>query len=265
MRGTEKMIDYTFTKFFLKMRHVMFINSSVCKRVADISFYHGINDGEDQLPESILRKVKIRQPQNTLINDLTIEQDALWSRISKNFKYEIRRAEKEQVVFKFFKGREIENQNELIELFKDTYNNMFLNKGMNNKFNIKMVDKLIEDDSVMFTVAYYENRPLVFHAYIIDKEDARLLYSASERWKDKDLSSLIGRMNKYIHWKDFLLFKELGIKRFDWGGIFSITEPNGIDTFKMNFGGNPISYVNLISAESFIGQVVLFIAKNKFK
>jgi hypothetical protein len=259
------MIDYTITKGFLKIRHVMFINSPVRKRAADISFYHGVNNEKDQLPESILCKVKIRQQQNSLINDLTLEQDALWSCISKNFRYEIRRAEKEQVVFKFFKGREIENQNDLIELFKDTYNNMFLNKGMSNKFNIKMVNKLIEDDSVMFTVAYYENRPWVFHAHIIDKEDARLLYSASELWKDKEASNLIGRMNKYLHWKEFLLFKQIGIKRFDWGGVFSIAEPNGIDAFKMSFGGNPISYENLISAESLIGQVVLYIAKNRFK
>ncbi|MDD4780996.1 MAG: hypothetical protein PHT02_10430 [Tissierellia bacterium] len=257
------MIDYTFTKFFLKMRHVMFINSSVCKRPVDISFYHGINEAEDQLPESILCKVKIRKQQNTLINDLTLEQDALWSCISKNFRYEIRRAEKEQVVFSFFKGREIEN--EMIEQFKDTYNNMFLNKGMSNKFNTKMVNKLIEDDSVVFTVAYYENCPWVFHAYIISKEDACLLYSASNLLKGKDLSSLIGRMNKCLHWKDFLLLKEMGIKRLDWGGISSITKPDGIGAFKMKFGGNPISYENLISAESLIGQVVLHIARNRLK
>ena len=40
--------------------------------------------------------------------------------------------------------------------------------------------------------------------------------------------------------------KKMGIENYDWGGISSLDNPNGIDKFKMAFGGSPIFYYNVM-------------------
>lgn len=53
---------------------------------------------------------------------------------------------------------------------------------------------------------------------------------------DSAMRNAIGRANKYLHWHDWLLLKNIGVIEYDWGGIASYDNPNGIDKFKMSFG-----------------------------
>lgn len=53
-------------------------------------------------------------------------------------------------------------------------------------------------------------------------------------------------MNKGLHWHDILLFKDMGITSYDWGGVTWNEEDagvlKGINKFKESFGGQPVSY-----------------------
>ena len=64
---------------------------------------------------------------------------------------------------------------------------------------------------------------------------------------DNAMRNAIGRANKYLHWNDWLLLKKMGIVEYDWGGIASYDNPNGIDKFKMSFGGEYRKYYNISS------------------
>lgn len=68
-------------------------------------------------------------------------------------------------------------------------------------------------------------------------------------------------MNKYLHWKDILSFKERGYSRYEWGGITDVENPNGIDRFKMEFGGEVQIYYNYIVANSLKGRLYLYLLK----
>jgi lipid II:glycine glycyltransferase (peptidoglycan interpeptide bridge formation enzyme) len=51
---------------------------------------------------------------------------------------------------------------------------------------------------------------------------------------------LIGRANRWLHWQDMLRLKQMGLERYDWGGLFeddSTPERAGINSFKKHFGG----------------------------
>lgn len=53
----------------------------------------------------------------------------------------------------------------------------------------------------------------------------------------------------------WLLLKEMGVKEYDWGGIASCDESNGIDRFKMSFGGRYNEDYNLYAACSLRAKV----------
>ena len=55
--------------------------------------------------------------------------------------------------------------------------------------------------------------------------------------------ALVGRANRWLHWQDMLRFKRMGMKRYDWGGLFedeSVPERAGLNRFKKDFGGQPV-------------------------
>lgn len=57
----------------------------------------------------------------------------------------------------------------------------------------------------------------------------------------------------------------MGITQYDWGGIANPEEPNGIDQFKMGFGGEAASYYNVIIGVSLLGKITLSSMKAKEK
>ena len=72
---------------------------------------------------------------------------------------------------------------------------------------------------------------------------------------DISMWNTVGRANKYLHWNDWLLLKEMGVKEYDWCRIASYDEPNGIDRFKMSFGGRYNEDYNLYAACSLRAKV----------
>jgi len=95
--------------------------------------------------------------------------------------------------------------------------------------------------------------------YIKDDENkiARLLFSVSTIYglDDKTKRNKIGWINKALHWKSILYFKEKGYKEYDWGGYSN--NPNnkelaGIDKFKKAFGGEIIQVYDYYSIGFYI-------------
>jgi lipid II:glycine glycyltransferase (peptidoglycan interpeptide bridge formation enzyme) len=89
--------------------------------------------------------------------------------------------------------------------------------------------------------AFRDGEALVWHAHVVCGNTARLQYSGSAfRNRENDYRALVGRANRWLHWKEMLRFKEMGLERYDWGGLFedeSVPERAGINNFKKDFGG----------------------------
>jgi hypothetical protein len=71
---------------------------------------------------------------------------------------------------------------------------------------------------------------------------ARFLYSSSGRFEGSN-SALVGRANRWCHWKDMLHLREHGIRTYDLGGIAVGAEAaavSGINDFKIRFGGTTV-------------------------
>jgi len=186
-----------------------------------------------EIQESIDTKKWIKVNFRTLHNNLLEDGDILFSNIEKNTKYKINRAIKEGV------ETERATLEEFLPFFNDFAPTRNLKKLTRN--NLKAYK-----DALIITKAFQNETVFAMHAYIVDKEEgrARLLYSATV---NRDTSSIdlnmVGRANRLLHWKDMLMFKDLGLSIYDWGGIAGDPEAKetaGIDSFKMAYRGIPV-------------------------
>ena len=219
---------------------------------SDIIFIHD-SDKKDDLNDCYY----LKRVQKTVISDLTKDIEVLQKDINKNYRYEIRRAEKENILTTIFFSKDMKKDSSIIDKLALYYEEMFSSKDIKSSFNRKLVEKYIEADCFMVSVAKNGNNELVFHSYIVDKNTTRLLYSCSLFRSHGVDKNLVGRANKYLHWCDIKYFKEHGYEIYDWGGITSFEKPNGIDKFKMEFGGKYVVHYNYIIGVSRIGKIIL--------
>ena len=52
-------------------------------------------------------------------------------------------------------------------------------------------------------------------------------------------------------------FRKKGLIRYDWGGISDFDNPNGIDEFKLKFGGEKITYYNIFAGNTLLGKLAV--------
>lgn len=256
------MINYVFKRSIFRIREMAFGTGSDTKASScDVVYMHS-NDVEVTENSGICKK------QYTLVTDLTIEENELLSKIKKNCRYEIRRAEREEAIYTILDAGELKNHPEIVDEFEKTYNKMFEIKGLEGySFNKSLVKAGINAGAVVITKCQDKTDVdlVVYHLYLSDFNNSVLVYSASPVWDnpEKEKINSIGRMNKYLHWKDMLYFKSMGCQRFEWGGITDPDNPNGIDKFKMEFGGDAACFINYIRANSLIGNLYLFVLRRR--
>lgn len=94
-----------------------------------------------------------------------------------------------------------------------------------------------------------DGNDLVWHAHCRDGRRAMLLASASlyRMLEDSGARNLVGRANRWHHWRDILRFKEDGLRLYDLGGWYEgadDAERLRINRFKEEFGGTIVEHFN---------------------
>lgn len=255
------MIDVIYQKKFLKVNQIWYPGKRTVgsllkeKRKADILFVHGAPIEETK------GSFRGWQEYHTCRNDLTISEEDMLTNINKAVKYQFRRSEKDNIEIAFYTREDIEKHPELLNTFQDIYARMYRSKGSDTKLNVTAIERYLAVDGIIFSAAIHEGEVLVFHSYICDNEEARLLHSASCFREESADQSMIGRANKRLHWEDIKYFKQKGLLRYDWGGISDFENPNGIDEFKLKFGGEKITYYNIFAGNTVLGKVAVLAMK----
>ena len=200
--------------------------------------------------------------QYSLITDLANDEACIFDSFSSTVKNEIRRAEREQVVCEIYDSACLKISNEKLISFSEMYGAMYSQKGMDVRVPMNEINAYVYNDAFILSAAVLNNVPCVYHAYITDGVRTRLLYSCSEfRVKDNAMKNAIGRANKMLHWYDLRYFKGQNLSSYDWGGISSPDQPNGIDKFKMSFAGRPTQYYNCTIELSFMTKLLALYRK----
>lgn len=253
----EAMIDVSYQKKFLQVNQIWYPGDTAIsellrqRRKADILFVHGVSIEETK------GRFRGWQEYHTCMNDITLTEEEMLAAVNKAVRYQFRRSEKDHIEIRFYTKTEIENMPELLPAFANIYERMYQSKGSDTKLNTAAIGKYLEADGIIFSAVWHEGEMLVFHSYICDEMDARLLHSASCFREESADQSMIGRANKRLHWEDILYFKKKGLRRYDWGGISDFENPNGIDEFKLKFGGDQITYYNVFAGNTLLGKLAV--------
>jgi len=175
----------------------------------------------------------------TMVTDLSVPEDAIVEKFGKDCRYKIRRAEtKDGLQLEF-----ITDPESRLEEFQAFYDAFAKQKSVAPCYPQWLL-AACEARQLVLTSASRNGEVLVWHAYLTSGKAAWLQYTGScFRDKENDFRALVGRANRWLHWNDMLRFKEMGIKRYDWGGLFedeSVPENAGINGFKKDFGGQQV-------------------------
>jgi hypothetical protein len=185
-------------------------------------------------------KYMFQEVSYTLLTDLTLPEEKIFSSVKSNFRNEIRKAEKSNFIY------EVNNISK--EDFIDFYNSFAQTKRL-NLITVRMLEQY-ELENLIFFTAYDTNLELlVAHAFLVDGKYARLLHSASQihRMEYSERRKIIGFINKKLHWESIVYFKNKAYQYYDWGGFAKNTENTslqGINAFKRSFGGSETKVYN---------------------
>lgn len=176
-------------------------------------------------------------PSYTLVVDLARSEGELLARMSKETRYEIRRAQKEPIACQ---GLE-EPGTELLERFRAAFD-AFARERRLGPLDARAVRLLAAARQLEISRATFREVGEIFHSYVEVGGRARLLHSVSlpVASEDPELHRMKGRANRLLHWEDIRRFKARGMTTFDLGGWYDGTTDTKllqINAFKESFGG----------------------------
>jgi hypothetical protein len=201
----------------------------------------------------------------TLINDLTEPEEAIFSRIRKNTRYEINRAKnKDAVECAAFLGPG-EKDAEKIGVYIDFFN-AFTASKKRSAITFEDIRQFLEAGTFCVRSAADKDQTPVYtmHAYIISDNRARLYQSSSHyrNSESQERRNLIGRANRLLHWEDMLFFKRMGLRYYDFGGWYGGLEDGekiAINQFKESFGGEKKREYSYMVPRTVLGKSAVFI------
>jgi hypothetical protein len=170
----------------------------------------------------------------TVCIDLSGTLETLSKGVAKNTRYEIRQAEKLGDRIRIER-----NGPEVTDKFLALFNDFVRSKPEVAAINHSMLRRY-EAHADIF-MAYLDGNPVCGHVLLRDVEigRARLLYSASRRFDDRETARLSGTLNRFLHWHEICAYREERFSAYDLGGIKE-GKADGITQFKMSFGGDVV-------------------------
>lgn len=192
----------------------------------------------------------------SLVTDLSLPEDGIRALLGETSRYQIRRAETKDALQQDFSTAPQGRLDEFRAFFDEFAREIALWPS-----DPRWLRGACEAGQLALSSVSRDGEILVWHAYVMSGTTAGLMHSSSRfRKGESDYRALVGRANRWLHWKDMLQFQALGLRRYDWGGLFddeSTPERAGINTFKKSFGGQPVRSFDCTRPLSLRGRVLL--------
>jgi hypothetical protein len=196
-------------------------------------------------------------PMQTILIELAPDPEKLLAAVSKDTRYEIRRAgEKDNLEYDV-----VETTAQAVDEFAGYYAQFAALKGL-PPLSADYLHALARARALDLSVIRQEGEVLVWHAYHRGRERVRLLHSVSlyRTSEDSARRNLVGRANRYHHWQDLCRFRADAHALYDFGGWYEGAkdqEKVRINAFKEEFGGTIVPTFSCQHAVTAKGQLVL--------
>ncbi|MFC1651617.1 lipid II:glycine glycyltransferase FemX [Patescibacteria group bacterium] len=181
----------------------------------------------------------IHQPENTLVLDLTKDEETLLKEMKSKTRYNIRLAKRKGVEIK-----QIESEKDIqdfLEINQITAKRDKFQVHDNNYYHdlLKFFKKT--DPQIKLLLAKYQGKIIAAIMLSFYNQTATYLHGASS---DEHRNMMAPHL---LQWAGIKISKQLGYKKYDFWGIAPSDKPNhswsGITRFKKGFGGKEINYI----------------------
>ena len=199
----------------------------------------------------------------TIFSDLTKTTQEIISASSKTVRYEVNKCAKESISVSFYTADDIKRNKSIIDEFEKAYIDFATELGNDDvlkAYKRSKINHYVDCNCIMLSKAHKDD-VVVYHLYCYGGNECVLNYSVSNFRADSAKRNLAGMMNKFLHIKDIDWFRDKGVSTYDWGNISSSINPNGIDKFKMSFGGEIVTVYNSFVGNTFLGRVLVVLYK----
>ena len=191
---------------------------------------------------------------HSLATDLSLSESELWERMSKNTRYEIRRA---QSTDRFECSLPQQPTTNEIERFANFFDSFAATRRLQPSVR-SWLHEAARAGQLLLSHASQGGHDAVWHAYVMANSFVRLYQSATLR--SAQTAALAGRGNRLLHWQDLLEFKRRGCRIYDWGGVFAAPcsgDEENVNRFKRSFGAAECLYYDGSRATNIRGGLYL--------
>lgn len=195
----------------------------------------------------------------TPVTNLCLTVEEIQKEYNKEVRYEVRRADRENITFLIFDKLNISSDIDFIkELAQKYYKfcDVIEQEHLKDNLNLNEFFEFVKQGNIVVSKAEFENG-WTYHIYQVDGKNAMLWFSFSDYRKEGANKSMAGWANRGLHNYDILYFKEQGYERYDWGNIASFETPNHIDKFKMSFGGEIKTVYGCFVGNTLKGKILI--------
>ncbi len=203
-------------------------------------------------------------PFKTQLIDLTQPPGEIFSRISSNCRYKIKRAEREGCI-PVLSASPLSQD---VLRFSEYFDEFARQKRLPRANRPKLTALADASALILSSVSQANEQPLAMHAYVLDSRirRARLLYSSSHfrGLEDSGMRNLVGRANRLLHWHEMEQLHHLGLHDYDFGGLPLNNRDeakNAIARFKREFGGREVVEYNGLKPGSAFGRLLLLCSR----
>lgn len=247
------MVTVTYRKKGIRLTHVWFASESElasCADGADLLFVHGSD--YTGLPHSVHLVT-----QRSLIKSLGNDPETVFQSFGKHLRKFINRSISEGTTVRLLSGPEITD--DVLDTCLRLYNKMKEDKGIPGTFNTSLAKHYANAGNLLVSQACIGNTIIGFKASIVDALHLRGWVSAFAFREEEFDAQVVSRAHQLLEWETMRYCCQNGITSYDFGGIYSFDDPNGIDKFKMNLAkdGARVTYDNYLVGVSPLGKMAV--------
>ena len=199
----------------------------------------------------------------TYLFDLSLEEDELFSRISKHTRQAINRAKNKDGIECVTLLESGDYNINIVNDFINFYNNFAELKKIAG-VSMKDIEQFVTMKNICIRAAKKDDEILIMHQHQISDGRANGQRSCSlfRNSDDREYINLVSRANRLLEWDTIVSFKQKGLLIYDLGGWYfgqTDKEQLSINEYKKYFGGEKrLEFIYTVPV-SFLGYIYVFL------